>query len=148
MFNKLVALGVCVLAVTGLAGCPGTACFGIDTCQLQGTWEASFDVGETTTVTNRMVVTNDAFTYATLTSGFEGTYRINTLTDPKQIDFMITKSWVGLGPLQVVDDNPRTMLGIYTVSKDALTVQFGDETNRPAVFDSNDMITLAHISAN
>jgi LDH2 family malate/lactate/ureidoglycolate dehydrogenase len=72
----------------------------------------------------------------------------NPLTDPKQIDFMITKSWVGLGALQVVDNNPTTKLGIYTVSKDALTGQFGDETTRPAVFDSDKMITMAHISTN
>ncbi len=60
---------------------------------------------------------------------------------------MVTKSWVGLGPLQVVDDNPNTKLGIYTVSQDALTFQYGDETARPALFDSDKMITLAHISA-
>jgi uncharacterized protein (TIGR03067 family) len=139
---------MCVLAVVGLAGCPGTACFDIDACQLQGTWEASFDVGNTATVTNRMVISNDTFTYATLTSGFEGTYKIDALSDPKEIDFAITKSWVGLGSLQVVDDNPTTKLGIYTVSKDTLSVQFGDETSRPAVFDSDTVITMAHISAN
>ena len=146
MFNKLVVLGVCVLAAVGFTGCPGTACLGIDTCQLQGTWEASFAVGETTTVTNRMVISNDTVTYSTLTNGFEGTYKINTLTKPKQIDFMITKSWVGLGPLQVVDNNATTKLGIYTVSKDALSVQFGDETTRPAAFDSDKTVTMAHIS--
>ena len=147
MFNKLVVLGVCVLAVVGLTGCPGVACLGLDTCQMQGTWEASFDVGNTTTVTNRMVISNDTFTYATLTNGFEGTFKINALTNPKQIDFTVTKSWVGLGPLQVVDNNPTTKLGIYTVSKVALTVQFGDATVRPAAFDSDKMVTLAHISA-
>ncbi len=148
MFNKLVVLGVCVLAVVGLAGCPGTACFGIDTCRLQGTWDASFTAGNITTVTDRMVISNDTFTYATLTSGFEGTYKINALTNPKQIDFMITKSWVGLGALQVVDNNPDTKLGIYTVSKDALAVQFGDQTTRPTVFDSDKTITMVHTSVN
>jgi uncharacterized protein (TIGR03067 family) len=147
MFNKLVVLGACVLAVVGLTGCPGVACLGIDTCQLQGTWEASFAVGNTSTVTNRMVISNDTFTYATLTNGFEGTYKINTLTNPKQIDFMITKSWVGLGPLQVVDNNATTKLGIYTVSKDALAVQFGDASVRPTAFDSDNVINMVHISA-
>jgi uncharacterized protein (TIGR03067 family) len=147
MFNKLVVLVACVFAVIGFTGCPGTACFGIDGCQLQGTWEASVTVGGTSTVTNRMIITNDTFSYATLTNGFEGTYKINALTNPKQIDFMVTRSYVGIGALQVVNTNPETKLSIYTVSKDTLTVQFGDGANRPGAFDSSEFITMAHISA-
>ncbi len=148
MFKSLMAVGACAFVMMGLAGCPGVACFGVDTCQLQGTWEASVTNGNTTTVTNRMVVTDDAFAYSTQTSGFEGTYKVNALTKPKQIDFMITKSWVGIGPLQVVDNTHKTTFGIYAVSKDTLTVQFGDTGNRPAAFDNDKAVALAHISAN
>ena len=147
MLKNMVLLCACAFAAVGLTGCPGTACFGIDTCRLQGTWEASVTVGNTTTVTHRMIIKDDAVTYSTLTNGFEGTYKINALKAPKQIDFMVTRSWVGVGALQVVDNTHKTILGIYSVSKDVLTVQFGDGSTRPAALDGGKMITLARISA-
>ena len=143
----MVVFGLCVFAAVGLAGCPGTACFGIDTCRLQGTWEASVTVGSTTTVTNKMVITDDAFVYTTLTGGFEGTYKINALKDPKEIDFMVTRSWIGFGALQIVDSTPRTNLSIYSVSKDVLTVQVGDQVSRPVAFDNDKMVSLARTSS-
>jgi uncharacterized protein (TIGR03067 family) len=94
-----------------------------------------------------MTITDDSVVYSTQTSGFEGTYKINALTTPKQIDFMITRSWIGLGSLQVVDNTPKTTFGIYTVSKDVLAVQFGDQSSRPVAFDTDKEITMAHISA-
>ncbi len=148
MLKHLAFFSLCAFAAISLTGCPGVACFGVDTCQLQGTWEASVTNGNTTTVTNRMVITDDAFVYSTQTSGFEGTCKVNALTKPKQMDFMITKSWVGIGPLQVVDNTHKTTFGIYAVSKDTLTVQFGDTGNRPAAFDNDKAVTMAHISAN
>lgn len=148
MLKTSVLLGMCAAVAVSLTGCPGVACFGVDTCQLQGTWEKSFVVGETATVTDRIVITGNAFTYETLTGGLEGTYEINPFADPKQIDLMITRSWVGLGALQVVDDSFRTMLGIYTVSKETLVLQVSEDGAAPAAFDGDETITLAHISVN
>ncbi len=146
MLKKSIVLGLCVLAAVGLTGCPGTACFGIDSCQLQGTWEASVTVGGFTTVTNRMVINDDTFVYTTLTGGFEGTYEINAFKDPKQINFKITQSWVGIQPFQIIDNTPRTTFGIYEVSKDTFTLQFGSGSSRPVAFDNDDLISMAHVS--
>ena len=144
MLKKAVLLGVCVFAAVGLTGCPGTACFGIDTCQLQGTWEATVTVGSTTTVIHRMVIKDDTFQYTTLGGGgFEGTFSIAALKDPKQIDFSITRT---LGLISISYNPPKTRYGIYDVSKDTLTVQFGGETQRPIAFDNDEAITMARVS--
>ena len=56
MKRALLLVAVLFIAVSGL-----TSCSGIDPWRLQGTWEASVTVGETTTITHRLVIEDNTF---------------------------------------------------------------------------------------
>ena len=142
MKRAFLVMAVCVVAAVGLSGCPGVACFGMDSCQIQGKWH-------TTTVF--LGVSQDIFltfqdgeflyegpAYLTegggLYNGDAGTYSIKAGKRPKQMDITVVRG-----------DSAKTWLGIYDLSADALQVQLGTDTLRPDALVLKDSWTLTRV---
>jgi uncharacterized protein (TIGR03067 family) len=149
--KKIVALVILASAVlAGLTGCPGVACFGIDTCKLQGTWEASTTTDGVTKITNRMVITDDNVVYTTFDGTpvtLEGKYTIDATTSPKNIDSVVSKVIYGEGDSQQVSvvDPPKKYLGIYQVSNTEMIFQATDTETRPTAFDDAQAVKLTRV---
>lgn len=143
MKRAFLVMAVSLVAAVGLSGCPGVACFGIDSCQIQGKWHtrvvsdwgSSYDVyltfqdgqchyqGPTLRTENGYLHNNDA-----------GTYIIKAGKRPKQIDVTVER-----------DGDPKTWLGIYDLSADALQIQLGTDTLRPDALVLKDSWTLTRV---
>lgn len=120
----------------GLSGCLS----GIDSYRLQGTWEVSVTNGNTTTITHRLVISESSFDLKTLSvipTGRKGTFEVDILASPREIDLMVTADYVGEGAFQVVQnhDPALSVYGIYELSKDTLKLRLADDGTRPVGFD-------------
>ncbi|HNY86398.1 MAG TPA: hypothetical protein P5141_07250 [Candidatus Hydrogenedentes bacterium] len=139
----LVAVVSLVVAV-GLSGCPGVACFGIDSCQIQGKWK--------TTIVDLLGFSRDIFltfqdgeflyegpTYLTdggfLYNGDTGTYTVKAGKRPRQLDITVVRG-----------DGTKTWLGIYEVSAGMLQIQLGTDTLRPDALTLQDSWTLTPVN--
>ncbi len=143
MKRAFLVAAVSLFVAAGLSGCPGVACFGIDSCQIQGKWHttvvsdwgSSYDVyltfqdgqchyqGPTLHTENGYLYNNDA-----------GTYIIKAGKRPKHIDITVVR-----------DGSSRTWLGIYDLSADALQVQLGTDTLRPDALILQDSWTFTRV---
>jgi uncharacterized protein (TIGR03067 family) len=143
MKRAFLVVEVSLVAAVGLSGCPGVACFGIDSCQIQGRW--------TTTIVDLLGFSHDIFltfqdgefvyegpAYLTdggfLYNGDAGTYTIKAGKRPRQIDITVVR-----------DDDSKTWLGIYDLSADALQIQLGTDTLRPDALVLKDSWTLTRV---
>lgn len=133
---------VALVAAAGLSGCPGVACFGIDSCQIQGRWHTTtvflgvsqdifltFQDGEFL-YEGPAYLTEGGFLY----NGDAGTYSIKAGKRPKQVDITVVRG-----------DGSKTWLGIYDLSADALQVQLGTDTLRPDALVLKDSWTLTRV---
>jgi uncharacterized protein (TIGR03067 family) len=146
--KKTLFMGVLclLLAGVGLVGCPG----GLESIRLQGEWEATETYGQTTTVTQRLVIDDDNFvltSYFLVATGKKGTFNTDCFSDPKTIDFSIEQTTTGEGSLQIVQtvDPATTLYAIYDISGDTLKIQFGNSSDRPADFSDDDVVTFKRV---
>lgn len=144
MKRAFLVAAVSLVAAVGLSGCPGVACLGIDSCQIQGKWHTS--VVDLLGFSHDIYLTfqDGAFLYegpavfptegGLLYSGDAGTYSIKAGKRPKQIDITVVRG-----------DDSKTWLGIYDLSADALQVQLGTDTLRPDALVLKDSWTLTRV---
>ncbi|NLV42177.1 MAG: hypothetical protein GXY15_13250 [Candidatus Hydrogenedentes bacterium] len=144
MKRAFLVAAVSLFVSVGLSGCPGVACFGIDSCQIQGRWHTS--VVDLLGFSHDIYLTfqDGAFLYegpaafptegGLLYSGDAGTYSIKAGKRPRQIDITVVRG-----------NDSRTWLGIYELSGDALQLQLGTDTLRPDALVLGDSWTLTRV---
>lgn len=125
-------LSVALFASVGLSGCPGGACLGIDTCQVQGKWVARIFILEVTmTCDGDNVVTETSMWGETMTES--GKFKLNPWRRPKEIDMELSS---GDG------SKPQVTRGIYEITPDMFRLEFGTEGERPREFTTDSFVFL------
>mgnify|MGYP000953368712 CR=1 FL=1 len=150
MLKRVVFLSIVgSVMLLGLSGCPGVACFGIDTCQLQGTWQSTSG-----SLTYTIEIQDDTIKYThkytvlgiSVSSGFSGTFDIDATQRPKHMDISTTRIFTG--GVGVDLDTPEKVLAIYDVSRKTLSICMGTSDLRPDSLESDDTITLTRLDSN
>ncbi len=152
--NRVLTPVAVLVCLVGLSGCPGTACLGIDTCQLEGVWQTAPTekaVTQTVEIADNTIKWTGSLAGFSLpgipfAGGFSGTFEIDPWKRPKEMNITINRVFLGGDTNIGVEVSPgRLVMGIYKVSRRELVVRLGTDELRPDAFDTEETVTLTRV---